>query len=218
MNRVTYEPDRRIQIGVTRRAARFGFAALILGAGAAAVGAHPLGWSSNPQVEVLAGDPRLDLAWALEQGGMGPADAMRMSVLLIDQVDPKGELEDFTQSWSAEIWWRTGEASSLELSMIRARVGIPFGSALKKAADASGCAAPHIPFFAFITGPDSGLPVPPGTTVLVRVIDVWETKGSPPFDGSGFIPIAAGEPVPECETVVDDLEQGVSAPTYWPMQ
>lgn len=202
-------------MGVTRRAARFAFAALLFGAGAAAVAARPQ--AGTRELQIVNGDPRLDVAWALSEGGMSAADAQRVAVLLIDGVDPDGEGIAMSGSRGAEIWWReVAMDGTVSLRLMRTRVDFHWSNALASSARATVCGESESAFIAMRTTELSPRPIPPGSVVLVRVRDVWLTPGSDQVPSSAFAPLYGAKFIAECQPLVIDANSGVSTPTHWP--
>jgi len=200
----------------TRSAARIGFVILLLGAGVAAVGARPTAPDAGGRLEILPGDPRLDMAWALAQRGMSEVDASRVSVLLVDQLDTQGELVPMTLSWGAEFWWRSVDGAGMPATrMVRGRVALDWGNAMQKAIEASGCGGAAVAFIPVRGSSLAPLPIPPSSPVLVRLLGIWATGDAAPLDPSAFTG-AGSAPAIVCQPVVVDLEYGVSMPTRWP--
>lgn len=204
-------------MGTTRRAARIGFAALLIGAGAAAVSARPTSAVAGVELEIVQGDPRLDLAWALSQQGMSSSDAKRVSVLLVDQVDPEGELEALTASWAVEFWWRAERLDGPPvLQMMRGRIGFQLGNALRQGIAQSGCGDSGVPFVVLRASGDPALPFAADATVLVRVLDAWTSAGPDPIPSSAFRKFDHRRAAIECQPVSLDPDFGVAVPTRWP--
>lgn len=211
-------------MGVTRRAARSCFAVLLIGAGAAAVAAKPSGLSPTAMVEVVPGDPRLDLEWALAQSGMSVEEAKRVSVLLVDQVDPSAELQTLNTLWSAELWWRDASrdsASHAPFRMMRALLAFRTGSTLEKIAKSSGAACPigSQRFHPMRVASSRLAPIPEGTTVLVRLNDLRLCGRGAGMDGHDLAPIgpgsSQGRTVVLCEPVTTDPDSGLEVPITW---
>jgi len=204
---------------ISRRAARLCFASLLIGAGAAAIAAKPV-LNSGAMVEVVPGDPRLDLRWALQQSGMSAEEAQRVSVILVDQVDPAGENQAFSVLWNAEVWWRDERASdAAPLRMMRVLLPHQCGSTLETVAKAQAdCPSRSRRYFAMRVATDQLPPIARGTAVLVRLLDFGLVGADSSVDCNDFIALAgAGSDVSmaSCLDVVVDPEAGVDVPSAW---
>jgi len=203
-------------MGMTRSAARLGFVVLLVGAGAAAVAARPLNMEAHRRLEVVTGDPRLDMAWALAQRGMATGDAARVSVLLVDRLDVRGELQPITNAWAAELWWQTETADAAPMTrMIRVLLNFDLGKVLHRAVAAQECDGDRSPFIAMKSMGTSELPIPRDTLVLVRLFETWPSGCDHAIGAGAFAPIGATAHV-ECLPVSVDLDHGVAAPLRWP--
>ncbi len=211
-------------MGITRRAARLCFATLLVGAGAAAVAAKPSGTAPAPMVEVVPGDPRLDLGWALTQSGMSDEDARRVSVLLVDQVDPGGEFETLTPLWSAELWWRDLEPEDdfgAPIRMTRTTLAFVTGTSLERVAASSKAVCPigSQTFFPMRVASTRLAPIPQGTTVLVRLRGVWLCGVGTGANAKDLQPLGPeavqGRAGVLCEPVDLDPESGLEVPSHW---
>lgn len=203
-------------MGLTRSAARVGFAMLLLGAGAAAVSARPPAPGTPPRLEIVAGDPRLDMAWALAQRGMAEDDAARVSVLLVDQIDTRGELQPMEFAWAAEVWWPQGDGSGVApLRMMRTLVDFRWGTTLQGTGLAPTCQGARAPFLVMQATGEPELPLPAGTTVLVRLLKPWPLGHAEAIGPAALVPVGA-TPRFECLPVTVDLDHGVAAPDVWP--
>jgi len=214
-------------MGVTRRAARLCFAALLIGAGAAAVAAKPSGQGPPAMVEIVPGDPRLDLEWALVQSGMPVDEAKRVSVLLVDQVDPRAEREIVNNLWSAELWWHDPSAdakSGDRIRMMRTFLSFRTGATLWKLSMAAGedCPIGSQRFFPMRVASSRVPPIPNGTTVLVRLSELRQCGKGAGADDRDLEPIGPeskhGRTLVLCEPVTEDPESGLEVPTEFAVQ
>lgn len=201
-------------MGVTKRAARIAFTALLLGVGAATVAARPS--AGGGDLDVVEGDPRLDLSWALRESGMSADDAYRVSVLLVDGVDPSGENIVMSISRGAELWWRELSPSGSPVThMMRVRIDFGLGAQLNKRAIAASCAEGEAAFFSMRTTQTSPPPIPPGTVVLIRLLETWATPDIGHVRATSFESLVGDEPSLECQLLGLDLQHGIATPTQW---
>lgn len=207
-------------MGITRRAARICFLLLLAGAGAAAVAAKPNGGPVS-LASIVPGDPRLDLRWALVESGMSPDAARRVSVILVDQVDPEAELQVLTVFWSAELWWREQtDSGASSLRMMRLLLPAPCGSAIDRMARAGApCHARARVFHEMRVVSDRLAPIPKGARVLLRLVEVSFAGGRETVDCRELEPVSAGldgsRGSVSCIEVTLDPETGVEVPVSW---
>lgn len=203
-------------MGMTRSAARLGFVVLLVGAGAAAVAARPLNTEANPRLEIVNGDTRLDMAWALAQSGMAASDAARVSVVLVDGIDPLGELQPLTNAWSAELWWQTDAVDAAPMTrMVRVLLDFDLGKKVNRAIAAQACDGDRTPYCVMRSRGTSELPIPRDAVVLVRLFELWPAGKEPIVGAGAFAPLVPTTHV-ECLPVAVDLDHGVAAPLRWP--
>jgi len=203
-------------MGVTRRAARIAFAVLLLGAGAATVAARPT--SPLREVNVVKGDERLDLAWALTESGMSSEDAHRVSVVLVDGIDPSGENEAMSITRGAELWWRTvAEDGGTTVNLMRVRLEFGWSTRLRELVANARCSESDGAFIAVRTTATSPAPIPPGSVVLIRLLAVWATPHGGHVRAAAFEPLAKSGPTVECQPLGVDHHHGIKTPTRWPV-
>lgn len=209
-------------MGVTRRAARLCFAALLIGAGAAAVAAKPSSQPRIAMVKVEPGDARLDLEWALAQSGMPADDARRVSVLLVDQVDPNGELQTLNTLWAAELWWREPDPETgAPVRMMRAYLAFRTGAMLDRIANESraSCETGSQRYFSMRVTSSRIAPIPSGASVLVRLNGLGLCGRGSGIDGNDLQPAGPGPNaaggIVLCESVMPDPESGLDVPLGW---
>ena len=204
-------------MGAMNRAARLGFLVLLIGAGAAAVSARPSNAVAGSAVEVVKGDPRLDLAWALAEGGMTDGDSPGVGGVLVEGVAPAAENQVLTVTFTAEFWWkadRPGRPGALQ--MMRGRVNMDWSRAFRHAMRDRACSGDEVPFVPLRAIGDPALPFPAGEVVLMRLIKVHHAGALASVHERAFAPVMPSEVRVECLPVALDLETGVQVPTSWP--